>query len=694
MDYAARGVSVHVLITSGPASPRRWAVALAGVWFAALALRLIYLTELQGTPFFSVLIVDGQRYDAWALQIAGGNWLGSEVFYQTPLYPYLMACLYKLAGHQVFLVRLVQVVLGASSCVILAIAGRRFMNARVGLIAGLLLAIYPEAIFWDGLIQKSSLDLFLMTLLLATLGALLPGPRRTWLIAAGVVMGAFMLNRENARILYPIVIWWLIAYFRDVPLRRRLAWAAVVTASTAAVLLPVGVRNFVVGGEFLISTSQLGPNFYIGNHLGAGGAYEPLVAGHGNPLDEREDAKRLAEQAVGHPLSPTAISTYWFTRTVDEILRQPGAWVRLLGRKLLLTMNAGELVDSESMQEYARFSRLLRALQWLSFGLVLPLAVMGAWITRRAWRSLVVLYASGAGLALSVIAFYVMSRYRFPLVPIALIFAGAAVAAIPRIRVEWRSWIPGALGAAAIAGLSLLPMTQVSNTTHGNIGAELIKVGRAAEAIPLLQEAVRIAPGDPTAHYDLGIAFEKTGGRDQALVEFREAVRLKPNSGEALAALGSAHLNLAAALQLKGQSRDAIQHYEAGLALKPDSGEAHSNFALALVDVGRTHEAAEHFGTALRLQPDSFGVRANFGDLLLRLGRTAEAIVEYEKALRLAPADVDTVVMLLDRLAQAYTEGRRLPEATTALTRALGIARAAGRDDLAAPLALALRGRR
>ena len=677
-----------------PASPRRWAVALAGIWFAALVLRLIYLAELHGTPFFSVLIVDGQRYDAWALQIAGGNWVGSEVFYQTPLYPYLMAGLYKLAGHQVFLVRIVQAVLGASSCVLLAIAGRRFMGSRVGLSAGLLLAIYPEAIFWDGLIQKSSLDLFLMTLLLATLGALLPGPRRKWLIAAGVVMGAFMLNRENARILYPIVIWWLIAYFRDVPIRRRLAWAAVVTASTAAVLLPVGVRNFAVGGEFLISTSQLGPNFYIGNHIGAPGSYEPLVAGHGNPMDEREDAKLLAEQAVGRPLSPGAISKYWFTRTVDEILRQPGAWGRLLGRKLLLLMNAGELVDSESMQEYARFSGLLGALQWLSFGLVLALAVLGAWITRRAWRSLAILYASGAGLALSVIAFYVMSRYRFPLVPVALLFAGAAVAAIPRIRVEWRSWIPGALGAAGIAALSHLPMTQVSNTTHANVGAELIRVGRSAEAIPVLQEAVRLEPGDATAHYDLGIAFEKTGGRHQAVEEFREAVRLKPDFGQALEALGSGHLNLAAALQMKGQSRDAIPHYEAGLALKPDSGEAHSNLALALAEVGRTGEAADHFRTALRLQPDSFGVRANFGDLLLGLGRTAEAIVEYEEALRLAPADVDTVVVLLDRLAQAYTEARRLPEATNALTRALGIARAAGRDDLAAQLSLALRARR
>src|SRR5215470_5169538 len=83
----------------------RWPTALALIWIAALILRLAPLLDLRGGPFFSVLIVDGERYDAWAQQIAGGQWLGTDVFYQTPLYPYLLALLYKLAGHQVLLVR-------------------------------------------------------------------------------------------------------------------------------------------------------------------------------------------------------------------------------------------------------------------------------------------------------------------------------------------------------------------------------------------------------------------------------------------------------------------------------------------------------------------------------------------------------------------------------------------------------------
>src|SRR6266576_2367941 len=84
---------------------RSWSSALALIGGGALLLRLIYLFELRNTPFFSVIIGDGQQYDSWARQIAGGQWIGSEVFYQTPLYPYFLAVIFKLAGHDLFVVR-------------------------------------------------------------------------------------------------------------------------------------------------------------------------------------------------------------------------------------------------------------------------------------------------------------------------------------------------------------------------------------------------------------------------------------------------------------------------------------------------------------------------------------------------------------------------------------------------------------
>ena len=46
----------------------------------------------------------------------------------------------------------------------LGLAGRRFFSRRVGLIAGLLLALYAPAIFFDALLQKSVLDVFFVCL--------------------------------------------------------------------------------------------------------------------------------------------------------------------------------------------------------------------------------------------------------------------------------------------------------------------------------------------------------------------------------------------------------------------------------------------------------------------------------------------------------------------------------------------------
>src|SRR5262245_27215815 len=389
------------------------------VWLVAFVVRVAYVYGISGAPFYGLRLGDAEAYHGWAARIAGGDWIGQTVFYQAPLYPYLLAGVYRLLGDSVTIVRVIQALVGASSCALLAWTGISLFG-MAGAAAGFLLALYPPAIFLDGLLEKSALVTFLTAALLATLAIGASGRRNLFVL--GAVLGLLALTRENALLLVlPIAVWLWVS-------NRRAASLIPFAAGLAIVLVPVGVANFAVGGEFQLTTAQSGPNFYIGNHAGARGTYEPLVTAHGSAADERQDATRLAEQASGRSLTPGEVSRFWTLRAFTFVRSHPIDWLALLARKLALTFNAFEITDTESQGVYAEWSSLLRALQPFDFGVVLALAVFGAVLTWGAWQRLWIFYAVGATYALSVVAFYVFARYRFPLVPMLMLFAAGGIA--------------------------------------------------------------------------------------------------------------------------------------------------------------------------------------------------------------------------------------------------------------------------
>ena len=759
---------------------RRWYLALAAVAAGALLVRFAHLAEIAGTPLVAVLLGDARAYDAWAREIASGRWLGTEVFYQAPLYPYLLGAFYAVAGQTAAGARVLQAVLGSLACVLLAAAGRRFFTERAGLVAGALLACYPAAVFFDSVLQKSSLDLLLMTLLLALAGEFLSRPRRRWLVAAGATLGLFMLSRENTRVLYPVVAGWLLLGFTSVPWRQRLLWLAVFTAGAAAVLAPVAARNYYVGGELLVSTSQAGSNFYIGNHLGARGSYESLLPDRGDPAYEREDAARLAEQAADRALAAGEVSDYWMGRAFDDIRREPWSWLRLMGWKLLLAINAGELADTESIAAYSEYSRVLRWLRWFNVGLILPLAALGVWLTRRNRGTLAILYALASAFVLSVAFFYVVERYRHPVVPILLLFAAAAIAAVPDLFAarkpaadpargnkrrqkgaagdeavrggnasgsRWRPWAPAIAAAACVAVVANLPIALTHDDTYFRLGAELLRDGRAAEALPLLEraaaaspeyapprvllgealnrlgrpaeailrldEAVRLSPDSGTARSAYGLALAKSGRPGEAIEHLTAAVRLQPESADAHVNLGMAfgqagrpgdaldefrralsldpdnatiNNNLGAALAQQGDVMAAVPLLERAVALKPDYGEAHANLAMALRAAGNADGALTHFSQAARLLPGNYVLHAELGQLLMAGGRTAEAVAQFEEAVRLAPESPEVLYLL----GQACARTGQVSRAKQSLEEALRQARAAGDAELAKEIEAAI----
>src|SRR5213593_2087966 len=178
---------------------RWWLVATVAL---ATTLRAAHVLSLRATPWFDHLVVDPEYYDEWARRLAAGGWLGERPFYMDPLYPYFLGVIYRLCGRDLLLVRLVQVALGAGSCALVAVIGRRVGGAAIGALAALGFALYKPDIFYVAEVDKTCLSVFLTAAALA----LALGPSLPARFAAGFTLGLAALTRANFLLFAPLGI--------------------------------------------------------------------------------------------------------------------------------------------------------------------------------------------------------------------------------------------------------------------------------------------------------------------------------------------------------------------------------------------------------------------------------------------------------------------------------------------------------
>jgi Flp pilus assembly protein TadD len=591
------------------------------VFVLALVLRAVHLAFVSRSPYWGVPLGDARSYLAWASTLAAGDWIGSETFYQAPLYPYVLGVVLGLGGTTTTLLA-VQAIVGSLACAVLAIAGRQWFDRTAGLGAGVLFAAYGPAIFFDGIVQKSTLDALLVALLLLAL-ARTSAPRS---FAGGVALGLLALTRENALGLAPVLVAW-VARVGTAGARwgRSLAFAAGVLVALA----PVALRNVYVGGELHPTTAQLGPNFWIGNHAGASGFYEPLRYARGDARVEREDATLLAERAVGHPLTPGQVSDYWRDRAVADIVADPVAWLRLLARKGVLTWNATEWNDTEDPYTYASFSPVLRVtLHALGFGVLTALAGAGLVLLGRRVRSVWLLPAWLVTYTLLAMLFFVFARYRYPLVPVLALLGGFGIAEV--LRVDPRRRRPALATFAALVVLCHLPLgdrSAMAGTTWTNLGIELAARGDTGGARDAYERALTANPASIRASTNLA-AIELADGHPEAALERLESLAARaPHSsvvwdshGRALAALG--------------RDRDALTSFTRATQADPADANAWIDLGLTEHRLGNDRAAEQAFRHALEASPEDPRALVDLGVVLAERGDLAAAEALFERAAR------------------------------------------------------------
>lgn len=625
-----------------------WVLPL--VIIIGIALRAAHVMWLRDSPFFSSLMLDARAYDEWAQQIAAGDWIGRTAFWVDPLYAYMLAGLYSLAGHELLLPRLVNAGFGIATALIVARTARLVWASRLAeVVAALLVVAFIPAIHFEGQIEKTALT---VVLLAGAIHLFLVGTPRA-IAAAGVVAGLATLARGNA-LLFLVPAALVLAFgwdrprhdaFAATPAQRR--WrAALLLAGALPVIALATVHNYLASGERVLTTTNLGINLYLGNHAGnEHGYYDPPDFLHPSTQTEIPDFRSEAQRRTGIELSDSALSSYWAAQARQAVWDNPALAISRTFHKLQLVLHNDEIPDSESVELVGLWSPIVRS-PGLWFGQLLVLAMLGTVVGWRR-RGVRVLAGIVAIYIASLLPFFIMARLRVQLLPpLAVLGSGAVVWLVAVGRAGYRR--PLAYAAAILAVGALLtyprPAWMAQRRTSGlaigwhNLGATLAESNRTEEAIRAYERAVAVdAKAVPAALRKLGSYYEERQEYVRAESAMRRAVELRPNSVSGRDALRKLYDTMLADPRWRDDKQ--VRSRRQGLG-EPGSTAAQNPVADAMAQA-RAHLAGKRYAEAITTLQDAVRTGPYDENLHYMLGQAMERYASADDMVAFFSAEVD-----------------------------------------------------
>jgi len=642
--------------------------AVAGIFLAALGVRLVYLVFLTGSPLFDAPAMDSLIHDRWARQIATENFWGTGAFFRAPLYAYFLSPFYALFGESVAaytVIRVVQFGLGALSCVLLYLIGRQWRDAPTGWVAGGMAALYWPFIYFEGeLLFPFLLNVLNLTAFLALL-INLQRPRLTTVAVAGVAMGLSAITRPNILLFFPLLFAWVwFTTRRRRGTRTAARQCAVLGLAIAMCIAPVTLRNYWVGGDLVLIASQGGVNFYIGNNPGSDG--QTAIVPGTRPTWEGgyEDTILIAERARGRPLLPSEVSTYWMEQGMQFLADHPTQALQLYLHKLRLLF---DWVEHSNNQDIYFFRAYVGFLDWplfLGFWFVVPLGIIGFLMGRKdaslvLWLGFVAIYLG------SFLLFFITARFRVPGIPFLMLPAAAFLVDFFR---DCRAHRPRKVmvRAAAVGVVALLMWAVASRFPEPNIDgpgpAQFTLAGayhrkgdfeRAESHLTRLTDYRE--PFRSRSFLELGKIHFEQGNGDEAVAMFREATR------HDAALLSEIRVFLVGQLAI-----GPLVTLEGGLS--KESEELMMRSAVSALQVGELAAAERLYLEILDRAPDNFDATLNLAWLYTQDARSMPRAIEvYRRGLEQRHDDET----LLFNLAQAYWKTGQLDEAEKIVTEKL-----------------------
>jgi tetratricopeptide (TPR) repeat protein len=675
------------------AQPFKWLerkdlIPLGIVLVVAFALRVVFFyLNKSNNPVFFYPIMDALYHHEWAEEILTGSYRADDVYFRAPLYPYLVAFLYKISGSSLAFVVFVQHLIGTLTAGFVYLLSRELFSKRVSLLAGLLGALYWPLVYFEGDLLIVTTIIFLNTLTFLFLVKSVRNNSLPLLIAAGLVLGLSAVARPSVLIVFPVIPLVLYLNRQGSSAQSRVGWlarSAIMLAATLVVISPVMIRNYVVGRSVVPIAASGGVNFWIGNNPVSDGSTAIVPGTRADWWGGYHDAIAIAERDEGRKLNLAGVSNYFFKRGINWITGNPGDATSHFLKKLRIFWAGPERANNKFLYFFWNLAGM-KYVPLPGFWFIAPLALLGGVLQWRRRRELSLLYLFILIYMAGVVAFFVNARFRLPIVPYLVIFAAYAILYLITVFKQKDFRLIKAIailaGAVIIVNEDYLTFNKIRSYStafsHSTLGNAYMKMNRKEKALEHYVRAWELHESAPTEayklisrdiDYNMGLLLWEKGLCTRAIEALRR-VGSSPNPEHRTDEYAQNALDyLGDCLLRKGEVDKAFTTYQEFMRINPGDARAVTGLAKCVARTGNLEEA-ESMLISVTNSSGNVHVPAYvaLAEIQRGMGKIDEAIGTYGVVTRFYGFERDAYVAL----AEIYQEAGDIDSAIRTLEKAV-----------------------
>lgn len=373
---------------------------LFAIFVLGLALRILFVLTLEEKIYWD----DGFDYDGLATRLIEGkgyvNESGEFTAFRAPGYPFFLAAIYSVLGHQFLAVRIIQCLLDAISIVVIFFIARLIFNRRVATISAVIFAVYPLFVYTASTFFPTTVFIFLVSVAMFLILNVEEKQTIFKAVLLGVVLGLAALTVPTVLAFVPFALVWIL--FRH----RRLSFEYFLTSSLVFLCLvltlsPWLLRNYKIYHKPFVIATNGGYNFWMGNNQWA-------TASSGNMIQKPAYLREKLENAQ----SDTEKEAIYYQDAFEFIRSHPGRFVSLTFKKAL---NLWRLFPAPGTG-YKTKALLSKIVGAMSYGPVLVLVVLGLIFSWREKKKYCLLFILLFFSFTMIYAFFIAKvRFRLPL---------------------------------------------------------------------------------------------------------------------------------------------------------------------------------------------------------------------------------------------------------------------------------------